>query len=1329
MNLVAFFLHIYDFLSSRRWLCYSLLGGLTVLLLLMVSSLKYNEDIYDFLPMDANHQKAITIYQDITGGKRVVAMLRRSSQSPEGDAGLARLEEAVDTFAKKVRESDKAGHIKEVISQIDIEKIASVTDFVYQNIPLMLQDSDYVLMEKILSDQKRIEESLAADVQMMMMPATGYFATNIGNDPMGLFAPVMTRLQEKQSTSAFEIEDGYIFTPDKNYSIVLMTSNYGSMESANNSLLVSYVDSISRQTMQQMPDVEISITGSPVIAVDNATQIKKDSRWAILIAVVLILCLLVVSFRSVRNLMLIGVSILFGWLFAMAFIAVFRSNVSLIVLGIGSIIIGIAVNYPLHFIAHIGHGDRLPSRRESDKTMSNESVAADDRLPSRRESDKTMSNDAAAADGSIRDALKDMVSPLLIGNITTVGAFASLIPLDAPALRDLGLFAAFMLIGTILFVLVFLPHLVRKNRNEGKEFLLFGRLSSLSFKRHGWLAGVIAVLTIVFGYFSLNTSFDADMHHINYLTPTQERLMSDLKVSAGVKDSSSVYVVTEGATWEEALKKRSELSPLLDSLERGKQISSCTDVTDFICSEEQQSEKIRRWDRFWATHRTEALAQLRKYARKNGFSDEAFQGFEGIVTAKYSPHSFDYFEPLVSVLFGQSFSNSTGNCSVIDIVKPGQSSMSEVEDIINPQLSTYAFDFAGMNSAVANALSDDFNYIGFACGIIVFVFLWLSFGRIELSLLAFLPMALGWIWILGIMDILGMQFNIVNVILATFIFGQGDDYTIFMTDGLINEYAYRRKLLPSYKNSIIISALIMFIGMGSLIVAKHPALHSLAEVTIVGMLTVVLMAWVIPPMVFNWLTMNNNRLPSRRESDKTMSKESAAADGRLPSRRESDKTMSKESAAADGRLPSRRESDKTMSKESAAADGRLPSRRKSDKTMSNDAAVADGSVRRAPVTIEQIIRTIYCFIVYLFEILYGCLFGIIVKLIPFRREQCKLWFHKVICKTMKINIHNIWGVKTFIHNDSAEDFSKGSIIISNHQSILDPILMLALNPRVLILVSGKVWRNPVVHTLFKLAGFIKLTQPMENSPLEKEIAAAISKGYNVVLFPEGKRNEENITRFHKGAFYLAQKLDVDILPVYLHGVGHVMPKGSGFASRGQIDVFVGERIPAAKLSEYGNSHQLIAHHFYKSYQERLSEIRKEIETTHYFRNHVINMYIYKGIGIERETRKLLDKYDDFSKWIDGELKDETSSLSPLTFQFSPSDDRLPSWRESDKTMSKESVATDDRLSIFNAGKGQFSLMYALVHPEIEVHSYVNDADDAALLSACPLPPNLHIHYK
>ena len=119
-------------------------------------------------------------------------------------------------------------------------------------------------------------------------------------------------------------------------------------------------------------------------------------------------------------------------------------------------------------------------------------------------------------------------------------------------------------------------------------------------------------------------------------------------------------------------------------------------------------------------------------------------------------------------------------------------------------------------------------------------------------------MAVSWVWILGIMSLLGIQFNVVNIILATFIFGQGDDYTIFMTEGCQYEYAYRRKMLNSYKQSIIISAMIMFIGIGSLIIARHPALRSLAEVTIVGMFTVVFMAWLLPPYCFRWLVYDKN---------------------------------------------------------------------------------------------------------------------------------------------------------------------------------------------------------------------------------------------------------------------------------------------------------------------------------------------------------------------------------------------------------------------------------------------------------------------------------------
>lgn len=97
-------------------------------------------------------------------------------------------------------------------------------------------------------------------------------------------------------------------------------------------------------------------------------------------------------------------------------------------------------------------------------------------------------------------------------------------------------------------MLIFLPHLVRKTAPSGKERLLFGKISSMSIDGHR-LLWVILALTVVFGYFSMRTSFDANMHSINYMTAEQEQLLANLHASAGINDTSNVYIVTEGDTW------------------------------------------------------------------------------------------------------------------------------------------------------------------------------------------------------------------------------------------------------------------------------------------------------------------------------------------------------------------------------------------------------------------------------------------------------------------------------------------------------------------------------------------------------------------------------------------------------------------------------------------------------------------------------------------------------------------------------------------------------------------------------------------------------------
>ena len=283
--MVKFFLHIFDFFLNRKSLCFAILACVIIALLAMTASLRYNENIFDFLPVSGNEQKAISLYQDISGGQRIVAMFKLKEGNEDNED---RLTEAVDTFSRLMQPVYENGQISEITTQIDLEKISGVTDFVYHNIPLMLCDSDYVRMERILSTPERIKEQLAYDVQMIMMPAPGLFSSNISKDPLGLFSPVMDRLQLRQSSVPIEIDNGYIFTSGKEYAIAMMTSPYGAMESANNSNLVNCIDSVAHQTMQIMSDVEVAITGAPVIAVGNAHQIKQDSQRAISISVTLI---------------------------------------------------------------------------------------------------------------------------------------------------------------------------------------------------------------------------------------------------------------------------------------------------------------------------------------------------------------------------------------------------------------------------------------------------------------------------------------------------------------------------------------------------------------------------------------------------------------------------------------------------------------------------------------------------------------------------------------------------------------------------------------------------------------------------------------------------------------------------------------------------------------------------------------------------------------------------------------------------------------------------------------------------------------------------------
>ena len=754
---MSFVLRTYDYLRGRRGLCFAVLALLTVALALSLSRQRYKEDISDFLPLGSKYGQALKVYQDVSGASRIVALVGSGQRSPallSADSLVA----AVDAFVAIVAERDTTGIAETIITQIDMEQMEETVQFLYANMPYFLTDSDYARMDSILADENFISCQLAADKQTLMLPMAGLMAQNVQRDPLNLFTPLLATLQERQSAVSYENYDGYIFTPDMSRAIVLMQSPYGSSETNRNAQLLRFLEDCALETMSQCPGVDIHFTGGPVIAVGNAEQIKNDSLLAVSLALLLIVGLLFTVFRSVRNLVLIVVSIGWGWLFAMGMLAVVHDSVSVIVIGISSVIVGIAVNYPLHLIAHLRHTP------------------------------------------AVRQTLREIVVPLVVGNITTVGAFLALVPLESVALRDLGLFSSLLLVGTILFVLVFLPQLISSRQRfqalqQSKENKSYGKSEGVHAYPM-WIPAVIVLLTFVLGYFSLDTTFDSNIANINYMSEQQRQ---DMECLASLKTQ-------EEATDDSAYQR-------------------------FFCSQEEQRHRLQLWNDFTARHSQTLEEGIRQAAVTEGFAEGTFDEFFLLLHERFEPQPLEHFAPLISTVFAQD------QIVIVD---------GEIIDIKN------------INSMIVTRLSDDFNYIGWACGLIVFLFLWFSLGSLELAMLSFLPMAVSWVWILGLMSLLDIHFNVVNIILATFIFGQGDDYTIFMTEGCQYEYAYRRPMLASYKQSIILSALIMFIGIGALIFAQHPALRSLAQVTIVGMFSVVLMAWLLPPIIFRWLVANRN---------------------------------------------------------------------------------------------------------------------------------------------------------------------------------------------------------------------------------------------------------------------------------------------------------------------------------------------------------------------------------------------------------------------------------------------------------------------------------------
>jgi hypothetical protein len=167
---------------------------------------------------------------------------------------------------------------------------------------------------------------------------------------------------------------------------------------------------------------------------------------------------------------------------------------------------------------------------------------------------------------------------------------------------------------------------------------------------------------------------------------------------------------------------------------------------------------------------------------------------------------------------------------------------------------------------------------------------------------------------------------------------------------------------------------------------------------------------------------------------------------------------------------------------------------------------------------------------------------------------------------------------------------------------------------------------------------------------------------------------------------LAQSLNVDILPVFVHGANHVMPKNDFVLREGQLYVEIGQRMSSEEVKSM--EARALTSQFHKYYIEHFVEIRNQREDTEYVLPFVRYKYIYKGNDTERECRRNLKCIRAHAAEIDA--------------------------------MEGHSIW------VKNSGIGELAWTIALVHRDMQVYAMEADEDKYLIASHTSyIPDNLH----
>lgn len=1103
------FFRIHEFVSRNRAISIGI--GLAILCVFgfFASRLKFEEDITKLLPANDKADVTAKVIKNLNFADKITVIFEA-----QGEASAEDLQNLAAVFADSLEKAAKP-YYKAIQGKVAEENIDETINFVSGNLPLLLDESDYAQINSRLAKDS-LAETVAANYRSIVSPSGMITREFIQRDPLGISFVGLKKLQQLSLGDDFTLDNGYVMTKDKKMLLLFIAPNQSSSETERNAVFSKKLYAIKDRLNAGSEKVKVSYFGPALIAVANATQIKGDVMFTTIVAMSALMLILMLFYRKIAIPVIIFIPTVFGALFALALLYFVKQTISAISLGIGAILIGITIDYSLHILTHYKHNS------------------------------------------NVKNLYKSIAKPLFMSSSTTALAFLCLLFVKSEALRDLGIFAAAIVMASAFFSLLIVPHLYKpKRESRPHKDNVIERMAGFSFDHNKWLIGAGVVLVAVSLFTAGNVDFNNDLSQLNYVPGDIRAAEKQLEKNSSLT-SKTIYVASYGNTIEEALGHNSALFADLEQKKKKGEILNFSSVGGIVIPADVQQAKIDRWNAFWTREKKDVLRQaLIAEGAKVGFMPHTYLPFFEVLEQDFKPLSVSEFGKVQALQLGEFVSGKNGFHTVSTLVRVKPEQREAFVKSASARQNVVAIDRQQMNETFLGQLRDDFNTLVNYSMIAVIVVLFVFFRRIELVLIAAIPIVLTGVVTAGIMGIFGLELNIFSTIVCTLIFGHGVDFSIFMTSALQKEYTDGINERKVYRTSIILAAITTILGVGALIFAGHPSLKSISSAALIGVFAAITMIFILYPIIFRIFFFSR---------------------------------------------------------------------------------VKKGF---APLEIR---RLLHSFVSLTYYGIGGFTVSVVsfigMKLVPASKLRKLRAFHWLMSKFMNSIFYTYPSVKRKVINPHGENFSKPAVIIANHTSFLDVMAMGALNPKIVFLVSDHVYNNPIIGLGVRLAGFYPASEGLETGV--EHLREKVAQGFSLVIFPEGTRSEDNsIKRFKKGAFFLAQEFNLDILPVLIHGFSEVVPKNDFVLNGNATTIEILPRITPENL-EFGQDYATRTKKVNAYMRQKFHELRRQQEGPRYWRKFVLGSFDFKEhdvvASVKKNIEENLELYYRLDKHIDPKAK-------------------------------------------------------------------------------------------